>query len=102
MKVFISQPMKGLTDEEIQTRRKEIIDLIKKYATVEFEIIDSVIKNYPEEPTNADGLWYLGESLKMLATADVAFFAKGWDDARGCKIEHLCAKEYGIKTIEEK
>ena len=102
MKIFISQPMKGLTDEEIQTRRNEIINLIKKYATEEFEIIDSVIKDFPKEPTNADGLWYLGESLKMLATADVAFFAKGWNEARGCKIEHLCAEEYGIKIMEEK
>lgn len=33
--------------------------------------------------------------------ADIAYFASGWKDARGCKIEHTCALEYGIVCIEE-
>ena len=45
-------------------------------------------------------LEYLGESLKLLAKADIAYFAPGWNKARGCKIEHQCALEYGIHTIE--
>ena len=46
-------------------------------------------------------LWHLGESLMILSTADIAYFVKGWDKARGCKIEHECAVQYGLKTIEE-
>lgn len=45
-------------------------------------------------------LEYLGESLKLLAKADIAYFAPGWRDARGCKIEHACADAYGIHHIE--
>ena len=60
-------------------------------------MIDSFFQRAPED---AKPLWYLGESLKLLATADVAYFAPGWDKARGCKIENICAKEYGIHTIE--
>ena len=56
---------------------------------------------FQSAPTDARPLWYLGESLKLLATADVAYFAKGWEKARGCKIEHTCAVEYGIPTIED-
>ena len=41
------------------------------------------------------------ESLKLLSGADVAYFAEGWEDARGCRIEHECAVEYGITTIED-
>ena len=62
------------------------------------EVIDSFFQS---APVDAKPLWYLGESLKLLAEADVAFFAKGWDEARGCKIENTCAIEYGIETIIE-
>ena len=34
------------------------------------------------------------------AIADIAYFAKGWDSARGCKIEHNCAVAYNIDVIE--
>ena len=35
--------------------------------------------------------------------ADYTAFAKyeGWQDARGCRIEHACCEEYEITTIEE-
>ncbi|RHU77980.1 DUF2829 domain-containing protein [Butyribacter intestini] len=36
-----------------------------------------------------------------MADADVAYFAKGWESARGCRIENQCAIEYGIDTIED-
>lgn len=61
------------------------------------EVIDSFFQS---APVDAKSLWYLGESLKLLAKADVAYFAPDWKDARGCKIEHTCAVEYGIKRIE--
>jgi hypothetical protein len=37
----------------------------------------------------------------LLASADVAYFAKGWEEARGCRIENICAIEYGIDVIED-
>lgn len=33
--------------------------------------------------------------------ADVAYFGGDWRNARGCKIEHEIAKEYGIDRIED-
>ena len=44
-------------------------------------------------------LEYLGESLKLLAGADWVWFCDGWDEARGCKVENTCAREYGISII---
>ena len=29
------------------------------------------------------------------------FFCKGWESARGCKIEHEAAVAYGLDIIEE-
>lgn len=46
-------------------------------------------------------LCVLGKSLEALAGADIIYFCPGWDTARGCKIEHQCAVEYGIERIYE-
>ena len=96
-KLFISQPMNGKTDDEILAERSNAIQAAKDSVNDEIEVIDSFFQSAPHD---AKPLWYLGESLKLLATADVAYFAPGCNKARGCKIENTCAKEYGIKTIE--
>ena len=96
-KLFISQPMRGKTDVEILAERSNAIQAAKDSLGEPVEVIDSFFQNAPAE---AKPLWYLGESLKLLATADVAYFTPGWNEARGCKIENLCAKEYDIHTIE--
>lgn len=96
-KLFISQPMRGKTDAEILAERSNAIQAAKDSVKDEIEVIDSFFQG---APASATPLWYLGESLKLLATADVAYFAPGWDKARGCKIENLCAKEYGVRVIE--
>lgn len=95
-KLFISQPMKGKSDEEILAVREQAIKTAKEMIGCEVEVIDSFFQN---APADAKPLWCLGESLKLLSTADVAYFAEGWDEARGCKIEYECAKEYGIDRI---
>ena len=60
------------------------------------EVIDSF---FQEAPADAKPLWFLGKSLELLSGADVAYFAQGWEDARGCVIEHDSALAYGIKSI---
>ena len=98
-KLFISQPMKGKTDEEILAVREKAIASAKNYLKdEEVEVIDSFFQN---APADARPLWFLGKSLELLSTADVAYFAKGWQDARGCRIENTCAIEYGIDVIED-
>lgn len=95
-KIFISQPMKGKTDEFIKAERKYITDLLtKKYG--EIEVLDTFFENASHE---AKPLWFLAKSLQFLSTADVAVFAKHWEEYRGCRIENTCAKEYGIEVIE--
>lgn len=97
-KLFISQPMRGKTDEEILATREKAIKSAEKYLDEPVEVIDSYFQN---APTEAKPLWFLGKSLELLSTADVAYFAKGWDDARGCRIENQCAIDYGIAVIED-
>ena len=98
MKVFISQPMKGKTNEEIKAERNRLIGKVRALYGDDIEIIDSFFEN---APADARPLWFLGKSLELLATADVAAFAHGWRDARGCRIENICAIEYGIEVVED-
>ena len=96
MNVFLSQPMNGLTDEEIiATRDKYLKYLQEKYGDV--ELIDSF--NHPDAPEDAGPLWYLGRSIQLMADADMVCFVPGWRSARGCVVEELVASKYGINTV---
>lgn len=95
-KLFISQPMKGKSDADILAERKKAIKSAEDMIGEQVEVIDSFFQEAPVKP-----LWFLGKSLELLAGADIAYFAKGWQDARGCKIENTCAIEYGIPVIED-
>ena len=97
-KLFISQPMRGKTDEEILAVREKAIKAAEKLIGEPVEVIDSFFQS---APVDAKPLWFLGKSLELLSTADVAYFAPGWNDFRGCKMEHTCAVEYNIDRIEE-
>lgn len=97
-RLFISQPMRDKTDEEILAERERAIESAKKHLGEDVEVIDSFFKDAPHD---AKPLWYLAKSLELLATADVAYFCKNWDKYRGCKIENTCAIEYGIDVIED-
>ena len=96
-KLFISQPMKGRSDEEIINDRRACIKYAKEMLGEDVEVIDSFFRC---APADGQSLWYLGDSLKLLAQADIAYFDAGWVGARGCKIEHSCAVEYGVPIIE--
>ena len=96
-KLFISQPMKGKSDEEILAEREKAIAKAQAMLGEPVEVIDSFFQS---APADARPLWFLGKSLELLSTADVAYFVTGWQDARGCRIEYTCAAEYGINRIE--
>lgn len=103
VRLFISQPMRGKSDEEIESEREDLIAIAKAvYAgRGEVEVIDSFFKGGLNVQASAKApLYHLSKSLELLATADVAIFAEDWREARGCRIEHECAAEYGVTRIE--
>lgn len=100
-KIFISQPMRGLTDEEILKAREEIRKNAEKVIKEPVELIDSFVEDYPGEINKHIPVFYLGKSIQFLSQADIAYFGGDWRNARGCKIEHEVAKQYGIEIIEE-
>lgn len=73
-RLFISQPMVDRTDEEIISERKVAIAEAKKLLNEDIEVIDSFTS------VQMNPLGYLGYSITCLSKADVAYFAKGWQD----------------------
>lgn len=96
MKIMISQPMRGKTNEQIRKERSELIFELENKG---YEVLDTVFDIAPKDGDEA--IFYLSESIKYLAKADAVFFMKGWEKARGCKIEHEVAVEYDKQVFYE-
>lgn len=95
-KIFISQPMRGKTDEEILKARKLAVESATRILEGPIEVIDSFFQGAPAE---TKPLWFIGKSIQLMADADAVVFVEGWEEARGCKIEHECAVQYGMPII---
>lgn len=98
MKLFISQPINGKTDEEILVERNRLIALAENRLGEKVDVLDSFVQNadYQKNPVQ-----YLAHAISVLAEANVAIFAKGWEKARGCRIEHDICEKYFILHIDE-
>lgn len=104
-KAMLSQPMAGKTEEEIiQTRENAIQTLTNKG----FEIVNTLFTDewYSKEAMTERGvvqipLCFLAKSLENMSLCHAAYFCKGWENARGCRIEHEAAKAYGLEIIYE-
>lgn len=99
MKIFISQPMRGLRKAEILMRRADMITKIQNFFSKDAVFIESFIEEEPGNEACHPDIWCLGESIKRLSEADYIFMAKGWRNARGCAIEHGIAVTYGLGVI---
>lgn len=100
MKVFISQPMNGLSESEIRTTRDSCEKAImNNFADV--EIIDSYISDriIRQEDGVSIPIQYLGHSILLLAEAQLAVFIDGYQEARGCQIEYMVCEKYDIPTL---
>ena len=95
IKIMLSRPMKGKTREEIEKEEKEMVNLLFDKYKDNCEIISSIIEN-PEEKSELE---CFTESIFFMSMADVLAMGFGWENARGCKLEHEIAKAYGVKVI---
>lgn len=102
IKTFISQPMSGLTDEEVLNARNKFIDKLNKLSDkydnkFKFNVIDNM-QPFNEELENLPhpNLGYLSNDIRKLAECDVAFFLNDWKFHRGCRLEYECCEESNI------
>lgn len=105
MKAMLSQPMGGKTNEEIVATRERAI---KTLTGKGYEVVNTLFTDewYSHENMEKRGvvqipLCFLAKSLENMSLCHVVYFCKGWENARGCRIEHEAAKAYGLEIIYE-
>ena len=97
-KVFIAQPMHGLSTEEIVNIRNKTLEYIKDhYKSIikdkEVELLDNLNHKLPK---GSHRIKYLAMSIALLPDADLIYFVKGWRNAAGCRAEYEICKAYGL------
>lgn len=105
MKAMLSQPMAGKSEEEIKATREKAIAVLKEKG---YEIINTLFTDewYSNDSMKERGvvqipLRFLAKSLENMSLCHAAYFCKGWEKARGCRIEHDAAVAYGLTIIYE-
>lgn len=105
MKAMISQPMAGKTKVEVVNTRKAATIVLKFMG---YDVVNTDPSNeyctpaeLQEQGIEHIPLYYLAKAIEKMALCDAVYFCKGWEDARGCRIEHEAAKEYGLDIIYE-
>lgn len=105
MKAMLSQPMAGKTEQEIVATRNRAIATLKAAG---YEIVNTLFTDewYSKEAMEERGvvqipLCFLAKSLENMSLCHAAYFCKGWENARGCRIEHEAAEAYGLEIIYE-
>jgi hypothetical protein len=104
-KAMLSQPMAGKTDKEIVETRDKAIKVLTELG---YEIVNTLFTDewYSKEKMTERGvvqipLCFLAKSLENMSLCHAVYFCKGWENARGCKIEHDAAVAYGLEIIYE-
>ena len=102
---MISQPMNGLTEDQIHETRNKFLQFAKKE---NLEVVNTYFKDewYSQDSMSLRGVvrmpvCFLAMSLEKMSQCNIVYFAKGWENARGCKIEHEVALQYGLDIIYE-
>lgn len=105
-KAMLSQPMAGKTEEEIKEAREKAITIL---IGMGYDIVNTLFTDewYSRENMVKRGvvqipLCFLAKSLENMSLCHAAYFCKGWENARGCRIEHEAAKAYGLEILYEK
>ena len=95
MKVMISQPRRGKTEEQIKEERQKIVE---KFNKMHIEVINTMFTEEAPEDCNV-AVYYLGKSISAMKNIDALYMCDGWREARGCRVENQVAREYGIKIL---
>ena len=104
-KAMLPQPMGGKTEDEIVATREKAISALEEKG---YKVVNTLFTDewYSKEKMEERGvvqipLCFLAKSLENMSLCHTAYFCKGWEQARGCRIEHEAAKAYGLEILYE-
>ena len=104
-KAMVSQPMAGRTNDEIVDAREKAVAELEGMG---YEVVNTPFTDgwYGDDAMRERGvvqvpLCYLAKSLENMSLCHAAYFVRGWEGARGCRIEHEAAVAYGLEVLYE-
>lgn len=104
-KAMLSQPMAGKSEAEIIATRDKAIRALKERG---YEVVNTLFTDewYSDNAMKERGvvnipLCFLAKSLENMSKCHAVYFCRGWEQARGCQIEHAAAVAYGLEIIYE-
>lgn len=104
-KAMISQPMNGKTDSEINEARDRALDVLDDMG---FDVVNTLFTDewFSDDAMDQRGvknrpLCFLAKSLEAMSECTTVYFCKGWEQTRGCRMEHDAAVAYGMEILYE-
>lgn len=104
-RAMLSQPMAGKTEAEIIATRERAISALEERG---YDVVNTLFTDewYSKEKMEERGvvqipLCFLAKSLENMSLCHAVYFCRGWENARGCRVEHDAAVAYGLDIIYE-
>lgn len=103
-------PMNGKTKGEIEEAAKKESEKVRDFIAevgykgkkdYDIECFSGYVELKENPNVRNSALNYLGASLQKIAEADAIWMCKGWLNARGCRIERICAVGYGTDILND-
>lgn len=98
LRLFVSQPVEGRTDEEIFGDRFRALENMQAAHPDQYVVLIESFLSETVEGVNPP-LWYLGASIQLMSKADVVYMAPGWASDARCQIERTCASDFGVQVV---
>lgn len=98
--VFISMPMNGKSYPAIREQMHQLFGTALANNLPGRETYELISHHVREDFDSDQPVRHLGNAIQAMSIADYVVFAKGWKEARGCRIEHEIAEAYGLNIIE--
>lgn len=98
--VFISLPFTNVEDT-IRERYREALDYVSQNIKPKYDFvhivsqsnIDDLIVN-KKSVDDSDYPYYMGKDIEAVLKADAILMCSGWENSKGCNIEHEAAKQF--------
>lgn len=102
MKVFISVPMRGRTDQEIakaiEIAKSKLSEMAEENNEV-IEYVDNFVSMRDDTDIKDPAMYCLGGAIQKMSKCDAVYFCPGWQETRGCVIERHVAVLYGLTRL---
>lgn len=98
MKIYISIPISGHDPEEQRAKAERFAKDIDAIGHDPINPFDA-----PAPPEHFDDkeryAYFMGFDIADILRSDAAYFSRGWEQSKGCRLEHAAAEIYGLKIF---